>query len=173
MGGTTALSSLTANGRHHHQGWHGGASGRRTYGALALAANTTLASTSNGAITFNGAVDAVSGQTLTVNTGNGTLFNAAVSGLGALTTDAAGSNTLAADLQATGNILLNGATTLSGPNRSVTSTAGSVTFGSTVNGASNLTVEGSTGTTYAGIVGGTAALSSLTTNDSPPSRAAR
>ncbi|MFO0784351.1 MAG: filamentous hemagglutinin N-terminal domain-containing protein [Phycisphaerales bacterium] len=161
VGGTTALSSLTASGPLTIQGGAVTTTGAQTYGALTLAANTTLASGSNGAITFNGTVGAVSGQTLTVNTGGGTIFNAAVSGLGALTTDATGTNTLAADLQAAGNILLNGATTLSGANRSVTSTAGSVTFGSTVNGASAFTVSSATGTTFSGAVGGTTALTSL------------
>ncbi|MFO0784353.1 MAG: hypothetical protein U0636_11795 [Phycisphaerales bacterium] len=49
-------------------------------------------------------------DSLTVNTGGATAFNAAVSGLGALTTDAAGTSTVAADLAISGNLSLGGAT---------------------------------------------------------------
>ncbi|TSA15100.1 MAG: S-layer family protein, partial [Betaproteobacteria bacterium] len=106
-------------------------------GLFSLAANST------GTTTFGGAVGGTAAlTTLTTNAGGTTAING-----GAVTTSAAQTYNDA--------VTLGAATTLTGVG---------VTFATTVDGANTLTVNDSGTTIFGGVVGGTTALTSVTTN---------
>ena len=168
VGGTDALSSLTTNvgGTTALNGGSVTTIGAQTYNdAIALGVNTTLSSTGNGAITLGSTVDGA--QSLTVNTGGATTFAGIVGGttpLTTITTDAPGSTALNGGfITTTGAQTFNDAVTL-GTNTRLHAGAGSITFGSTVNGAQSLTANSTGMTTFAGAVGNLLPLASVTTN---------
>lgn len=151
-GGTTQLSgSITTSG------------GQTFDDSIILNFDTTLASTSNGQIQFN----AINGnaRSLTVNTGGVTKFLGSATGFSSLTTDASGSTTMGGGtISSTGNQVFNDAVTLTA-NTTVSSSAGGITFGSTVDGSFSLTANVPTGSTaFIGAVGSGNALTSLTTD---------
>ena len=136
--------------------------GTITAGNLTLPTDLVIANGS-GAVAFTGSVDSAAGpaRDLTVTTTGTTSFSGAVGTIRALDTlSVSGSSQFGA------NIVTSGAQTYAGPASLVadsTLTGASVSFGSTVDGASALTVN-AVATSFAGSVGGTTALTSLTTN---------
>ena len=123
-----------------------------------------------------------------MNTAGTTTFGGAVGGttpLTSITTDAAGSTALTANVTTTGAqtynnpvtigaagvtlattdaaVQFNGATTLNGA-LTVNSGSGAITFGSTIDGGFALTANSTGATMFSGVVGGTTPLASLTTN---------
>ncbi|MDE1149843.1 MAG: filamentous hemagglutinin N-terminal domain-containing protein [Azospirillaceae bacterium] len=179
VGAGTALTSLSVSGT---TGLNGGAlttTGGQTYtGAVTLGADTTLTSTVNGAVLFSSTVNgaqallisngtgnvtfagAVGGTTrlgaLTVTSGGATAFNAAVKAA-SLTTDAAGTLSLAGgSIDTTGTQTYSDAATLGAD---TTLTGSTVTLNGTVNGAHTLAVTGNAAIN--GVVGGSTALTSL------------
>ncbi len=151
-------------------------------GATTLDGATTVSTGANAAL-FGGTVDGA--QALTVNSTAATQFNGVVGGttaLASLTTNAGGTLTAKSvtttgaqsygDTSATldgtyttgnGAFTVDGTSTLAG-DVVVNSGSGAVTFTGTVNGAKALTVNSTGATQFNGAVGGTTALSSLTTN---------
>jgi trimeric autotransporter adhesin len=168
-GGTVSLRNVTTTGA---QSYGENATLNGTYtttnGAFGVTGTTTLAgatvvSTGSGAVTFTGAVDG--GQTLAVNSTGVTLFSANVgasTALASLTTDAGGTTAInGGSVTTTGAQTYNDAVTL-GANTTITGVGN--TFGGTVNGARTLSIIDSGTTTFAGAVGGSTALTSLTTD---------
>ncbi|MDF1741763.1 MAG: Calx-beta domain-containing protein, partial [Verrucomicrobiales bacterium] len=130
-------------------------------GDVVLGGATTIAAAN---ATFTGKVDGA--ETLEVNSAGTTTFGGVVGGdtaLTSLTTDADGTTSIGADITTTGNAVFGDSVNLAGDS---VITANDVTFANTVNGAQALTVNstGSGVTTFTAEVGGTTALSSLTTN---------
>ncbi|WP_443751327.1 YDG domain-containing protein [Asticcacaulis solisilvae] len=122
--------------------------------------SSTLASTGGGDITFH----AVTGTSTvaTVNTSGTTTFG--TSSLRSLTTDSAGTTRLTGNVTTYAAQTYNDAVTL-GSTVTVSSTGGySITFNKTVDGAYGLTVNNQYPTLFNGVVGGTTALTSLTTD---------
>ncbi|MHC4875468.1 MAG: beta strand repeat-containing protein [Planctomycetota bacterium] len=124
--------------------------------------------------TVNGTLDddgnGMTSSNLIVNASNITLFNGPVgsmSPIDSLTTDAAGTTTLNGSITAAGDITLNDAVTLIDDS---TLNATNVTFGSTLDDdgnagtGSNFEVNASGTTRFAGPIGGTNALESVTTD---------
>ncbi len=168
VGGTTALTSLTtdAGGTTAINGSSVTTTGAQTYGDnVSLGAATTLASTGGGNITLGGTVNGA--FALTVNTSGITAFNGSVGSttpLASLTTDAPGSTAINGGfIASTGAQLYGDAVTL-GAATTLSSGGNNITLGSTVNGAQTLAVNTTGTTTFAGAVGNTTALTSLTTN---------
>ena len=162
VGNVNRLQSLLVSGPTVINGGSVRTNLNQDYGNLTLGANTTLTANTNGNISFNGTVGSTAGQNLVVNTGGVTGFFGTVNGIGSLTTDAAGSNTVAGDITANLAVLLNGPTNLSGAARTIASNTSTVTFGGTLNGATDLTVTAAGNTVFNGTVGNSTALSSLT-----------
>lgn len=134
-------------------------------GNVVLLANSALTSTNNDDITFSGTVDG--GFDLTVNTTGATVFTGIVGGnaaLNSLTTNAGGTTSLGANVTTVNaqtyndDVLLTANTTLDSTGNA------DVTFGGLLNGAFDLTVNTTGNTTFTGVVGGNAALNSITTN---------
>ncbi len=139
---------------------------QRWRGALGLTGSATLASTGSGLLRFDSAIDGPG--SLTANTAGTTQFDAALGttqALASLTTDAAGSTTLAANVRTSGAQTYGDAVTLTAD---ATLTAGSATFAATVDGAHALMVSSAGLTTFGAAVGGNTALASLST-DAPGS----
>jgi uncharacterized repeat protein (TIGR01451 family) len=135
--------------------------------ALTLGANATLSSTGNAAISLASTLDGA--NSLALNTGGLTTLGGVVGGtvaLTSLTTDAAGSALLGGGVSTTGAQTYNDALVLGGDATLSSSGGGGIDFGSTVDGAHNLAVNTGGLTIFAGAVGGTTALTSLTTNGS-------
>lgn len=140
-----------------------------TVGA-AVTLDTTNAggSPAGGNISFSSTVDGAQALTLRAGTGGTVSFNGAVGGTTALTNL---SFTSAALIQISNNIRVSGANPLTFPSpvsltgpSTITSNNANISFGSTLNGAQALTIAGGSGTTtFTGVVGGTTALSSLST----------
>lgn len=137
---------------------------------IVLGANTTLASTTLGDVTFNGTVNTDgSARSLTVNTGGGTIVNGAVGGTAALanfTTDAAGFTRLGANVTTTAAQTYNDAVRL---NANVVLNGASAAFASTVDSNDtitprSLTITTTGATSFASDVGGSALLASLSVN---------
>ena len=167
VGGTTALAGLSVSGTTALDGGTVTTAGTQSYnGGVALGADTTLASTGGGAITLGSTVDG--SFNLTVNTAGVTTFGGAVGGttaLTSLTTDAAGSTDISGGAITTvGAQAYNDAVALGADTTLRSTGAGNITLGSTVDGSFNLTVNTAGITTFGGAVGGTTALSSLTTD---------
>jgi len=161
VGGTTALSSLTTDATGTTSlGRQRDTTGAQAYNdAVTLNVDAVLAGS---AVGFNGSLNGA--RTLTVNASGATSFGGVVGGttaLTALTTDAAGSTSLGANVNTTGVQTYNDAVTLTG---NATLVASAVTFNSSVDGARALTINTPGATTFGGAVGGTTALSSLTTD---------
>src|SRR5678816_516496 len=133
-------------------------------GTTTLAGATTV-STGTGGATFTGAVDG--GNTLAVNTSGTTTFSAAVGGttpLTSLTTDAGGTTTLK-NVTTTGVQTYNDPVTLNG---TYTTTDSFFSDGAPSTGADTGGIVGSVksgyATAFSAAVGGTTALTSLTTD---------
>ena len=154
--------------------------GSQVYGGhVTIGSNLTVAGS---AITFAAAVDGP--QSLTVNSPGITTFGGVVGGVTALlslTTDAGGTTSLQsvttsggqqygddvtlAGTSTTSNSAFSvaGATTLAA-DATVSTGSGAITFTGTVNGGYALTANSTAATLFSGVVGGTAALTSLMTN---------
>ena len=182
VGGITPLVSVVtdAPGATQVNGTAVTTTGLQTYNdPTTVGANTVFTSTGAGNITFNGTLDddAVAGAAnVTVNTAGATTFNAPVGGitpLTSLTTDAPGTVAINGGVvTTTANQTYNDPATL-GANTVLTSLlAGNITFAQTLDddGAavptSNLIVNTTGTTTFGGVVGGIAPLTSITTQDS-------
>jgi filamentous hemagglutinin family protein len=159
----TAPGGITINGAVGNSS--GPATGQIDFNSPVLLATGPIAvTTHDGAVNFNDTVNGA--QALTVNAGTGTTtFGAAVGGTTALTsvtTDAGGTTALnGGTVHTTGAQTYNDAVTLGA---GTTLTGVDVQFGGTLDGAHALTVNDSGATTFAGIVGGGTALSSLVTD---------
>ena len=169
VGGTAALTSVTtdAGGTTAINGGAVNTTGAQTYNdAVTLGADTTLASSGNGNINLASTVNGA--QTLAVNTGGTTTFGAAVGGgtaLTSLTTDSAGTTAInGGAVTTTGAQTYNDAVNLGADTTLASTGNGNINLASTVNGAQTLTVNTGGTTTFGGVVGGTAALTSVTTD---------
>ena len=157
--GAVNLASLAVNGGPVYL--YGGnvvTTGAQTYGTnVFLGVNTTLAGTD---IALNGPV--YGARTLAINASGTTTLGGTVGASTALTSlsTSGATNLNGASIRTTGAQSYGGAVTL-GANTTVT--ANTVDFNGTVNGARTLLVNDSGTTTFHGNVGGTAALTSLTT----------
>ena len=170
VGGTTALASLTtdAAGTTDIDTSAITTAGAQTYNnAVTLGADTTLTSSGSGNITFGSTVDGAHG--LSTQTSGTTIFDGAVGGTTALSNlfiEDGASNLDGGAITTSGSQDYFGAVTL-GADATLTSTAGSITFNSNVEGAHALTVTLDTSGNIAQFdrsVGDTTALSSLTIN---------
>jgi autotransporter-associated beta strand protein len=167
IGGTTALASLTTDaGGGTVLNGNITTTGSQNYNdTVTLGEDATLASTGSGNIAFGSTVDGA--HALTVNTGGNTNFGAAVgatTALASLTTDAGGSTTLGGDVRTTGAQTYGDAVTL-GVDATLASTGGGdITFSQAVDGTHALTVNSGGNTRFLWTVGGTTALTSLTTD---------
>ncbi|TWA82081.1 hypothetical protein FBZ85_102456 [Azospirillum brasilense] len=185
-GGSSSLKSVTTNGAQTYNdavtldGTYTTGSGAFTAnGAATLAGGTTVNGGSS--VLFAGTVDGA--YALAVNSKAATQFTGTVGGataLASLTTDAGGTSSLksvtttgaqtyndAVTLNGTyttgsGNFAANGAATLAGD--TTVNGGSSVLFAGTVDGAYALAVNNKGTTQFAGAVGGTTALASLTTD---------
>jgi filamentous hemagglutinin family protein len=159
----TAAGGITLNGAVGNSS--GPASGTITFtGPVALATGPIAVTTNNAAVTFTGTVNGA--QTLTVNAGTGlTTFGGAVgvtSALTSVTTDSGGTTAInGGSIRTTGAQTYSDAVTLGAD---TTLTGVNVQFASSLNGARALTINDSGLTSFGGIVGGTTALTSLTTD---------
>jgi hypothetical protein len=106
------------------------------------------------------------GNALTVNTSGATTLGGTISGITTLLTDAPGSTLLGSSVSASGSIsLLDSVMALFGSS-TLESLAGQVLLGGTVDGPGSLIIAAAGTTTFAGAVGGTSALQSLTVTGS-------
>jgi filamentous hemagglutinin family protein len=171
IGGTSRLASLTTDAPG---GTTIGSSSITTTGAqtyndpLTLTQNTTLSSTSSGAITFN---QTINGATvLTVSTGGTTTFNGVVGGITPLSRVITGSsgttviNISSITTSGTGSQSYENALTLNTSPTFTSTGGGNIVFSSTINGAQALTINTSGETIFNGRVGATTALASVTTD---------
>jgi filamentous hemagglutinin family protein len=131
---------------------------------VTLATGAITVTTQNAPVNFNSTVDG--GEALIVNAGTGaTTFASAVGGavvVSSIATDAGGTTTINASIiHTSGAQTYNDALTLGAD---TTLTGVNVVFHNTVDGAHALTVDDSGITTFAGVVGGTTALTSITTD---------
>jgi hypothetical protein len=169
VGGTAPLTSLTtgASGTTLINTASVRTTGTQTYNnPVLLAANTVISSIGGGAITFATTLDGASA--VTINSSGVTTFNGAVGGATALTslvTDAAGETLVNGGLVRTSGLqTYNDAVTIGADAAFTSSGAGSITFGSTLDGAFNATVNTGGVTTFAGAVGAITPLNSVTTD---------
>ncbi|MCA1661475.1 MAG: hypothetical protein LC648_04685, partial [Novosphingobium sp.] len=171
VGGASALSSLTTNpgGTTSLSGTFS-TTGTQNFGdAVTLTGATTLTSSGAGAagdITLASTVDGA--QALTVNTAGRSSFGGAVGGgtaLTSLTTDAPGTTGINGGSVRTTGAQTYGDAVLLGADTTLTSTAnGTIDFASTVNEARALTVNTGGLTIFRAPIGGSTALTSLTTD---------
>lgn len=169
VGGATALTSVNtdAGGSTRISGGLVRTSGVQTYrDAVLLGADTTLASTAGGFIDLASTVDG--GQNLTLGTSGSTTFGGAVGGSTALTSVAiaAGASTQIKGglIRTTGDQTYQARVAL-GADTALTSTAGgNVDLTGAVDGGQALVVNTSGITTLGGPVGGTTALTGVTTD---------
>ncbi|MDO9075245.1 MAG: YDG domain-containing protein [Rubrivivax sp.] len=131
---------------------------------VTLATGAVTVTTRDAAVNFNGSVNGA--QALTVNAGTGTTtFGGAVGATTAptsVTTDAGGTTAInGGGIRTTGAQTWNDALTLGA---AATLSGVDISFNGTLNGANALVVNDSGVTRFAGIVGGTTALTSLTTD---------
>ena len=173
VGSTTPLTAITtdAPGSTNINGGSVTTTGAQSFGdGVTLAADTTLTSTGSGNVNFGSTVDG--GFNLTVNTAGVTTFGGAVGSttpLTSVTTDAPGSTDIDGGSVTTTGVQAYGDAVTLGADTTLDSTgSGNITFGSTVDGAFNLTVNTAGVTTFGGAVGSTTPLTSLTT-DAPGS----
>ena len=104
----------------------------------------------------------VAPHALALNNAGSTNLNGAVTGLTTLTTDAAGTTNIGANITSSGAQNYNDAVVLTASDILTTTSSGLVNFANTVNGAFGLTIAAGTGTVgFNSTVGNTAALTSL------------
>ncbi len=170
LGSVTALTSLTI-GQTGTTILTGGAvttTGAQAYNnPLKLTVATTVASTGNGNITFGSTVNG--GFSLAVNTAGVTTFSAPVGGTTALAsviTDSGGSTVLGASIKTGSGQTYGDAVTLTGQANLTSTFNGSITFGTSVDGAFDLAVSTGGVTAFSGPVGATTPLASLTVGSS-------
>ncbi|QDV16090.1 Extracellular serine protease precursor [Gimesia panareensis] len=169
VGNSAALLSLTtdANGTTHINGGSIDTTGAQIFhDNVELGANTSLTSTSSGALTFDGTLNGA--FTLNLNTDGLTTFNSAVgnsAALVSLTTDANGTTQInGGSIETTGDQIFHDDVEL-GANTTLTSTSsGAVTFDQTLNGSFTLEINTAGDTTFNGTVGNANELTSLTTD---------
>ena len=163
VGNTTPLTSITTNaaGTTAINTTVVATSGAQTYNdPVSLGADPVITGT---AITFNGTVD--NGQNLTVNAGGATTFAGLVGNttpLTSITTNAAGTTAINTTVVATSGAQTYNDNVNLGADPVITGTA--ITFNGTVDNGQNLTVNAGGATTFAGLVGNTTPLTSITTN---------
>ena len=134
-----------------------------TFDGLTLSSAATITSGA-GTLTLGGDIDGGGfGLTLSLGAGGGSLTSGNTTNLDFLTVNGTGILSLGRDLTATGNSMtFNTPVTLVAD--TVLTDAGAVTFNDTVDGGFALTVNTSDETVFAAAVGGTTALTSLTTD---------
>jgi filamentous hemagglutinin family protein len=163
----TAAGGITLNGAVGNSAFP--ATGRIDFnGPVTLATSAIAVTTHDAAVNFNGTLNGA--QSLSVNAGSGvTTFGGAVGGATALTslsTDTGGTTAInGGSIRTTGGQLFFDAVTLGAD---TTLTGDGIEFRSTLNGAHSLVVNDSGASRFAGVVGGTTALTSITT-DAPGS----
>lgn len=130
--------------------------------ALNVAGNLTVTAANNASFgTVNG------GGGLTVNAGADTYFLqnvGATTALGSLTTNAGGTTQLYGTIRTSGAQSYGDAVSLINDSILSSTSGGAITFNSTIDGARNLTVNTAGQTAFNGAVGGSSALTSLTTD---------
>ena len=154
-------------------------SGQNYNNPVLLKNNVLLdSSTGNGAITFKSTLESVTGATppnfnLTLAAGNGGVtFGDVVGGTSAaqnlnnLTINSANNIDIANNITTVGGITFNQPVNLTGSSVILTSNAGGVTLGNTINGKTSLTVNGTGTVIFGGAVGNTAPLLDLSVNAS-------
>ena len=186
VGSVNALASLTTNAdgtTDLNGGTAGGTlasvttTGAQTFNdAVVLTDDATLHSTGAGNVTFQSTVrddgSLVTNSNLIVNTAGTTIFNGVVGGggnvLASVTTDAAGSTSLNANITTSGVQHFGDSVVLTADVVATSTSSGNISFDSTVNatvaGSQGLTVNTSGSTTFTGAVGVTKALKSLATD---------
>ena len=177
VGGAFELSTLTTNalGETRLNG-NVSTTGAQTYDdAVRLRADVVLASSASGIILFGTTVDSfdATARALTVNTIGVTIFGAAVGGafeLSTLTTDAGGETRLNGNVSTTGAQTYNDAVRLQADVVFASSTAGDISFATTVDSfdASTpaLTVNATGNITFGAAVGGAFPLGAVLANAS-------
>jgi len=178
VGGTTSLLSITTDAAGSTKlGANIATTGNQTYNdaTILTGISITVATSANGDVSFNGTLDGSSSgaNSIAINTGGATTFAGLVgtTPLGGLTTDAAGTVRIQANITTIGAQSFNDPATLFGPTIALASTVGAnISFNDTLNGnvagETALTVSTSTGvTTFGGDVGTAAALASITTSE--------
>ena len=164
-GGVTALSTITtdAAGGTTFNSSAITTSGAQTYNdPITLTANTTLADTGAGDVTFNNTINGA--NTLTVNTAGTTTFNQAIGGttaLAGITTDAPGVSLInGGSVSTTGAQAINDPLTL-GADTTFTASAGNIGFGNTINGAYTMNVTTPSNAVFSGVIGGATPLATV------------
>ena len=163
VGGTFALSTLTTNagGTTAINGGSvttSGAGGQVYNDAVTLNADTIL-NAGAGAINFANTLNSfdTTARSLTLNATGTTTLTGIIGGtnvLSSLTTNAGGVTTInASAITTSGAQTYNDAVTMATIAKVITSTAGAITFGSTLSGAFGLILSGNTGVTFTGAVG--------------------
>jgi hypothetical protein len=169
VGGGTALAFLSTAGGGVTQ-VNGGlvrTTGGQGYGdPVTLGTNTQFTTTAGGGVTFGSSLGGV-GKNVVVTAAGATLFNGTVN-VGTLATNGGGTTAFGTTGVTTGGAqTYSDAVLLQAPGNAVTmlvsSGAGAVTFAATVDGPGGLDVETAGLTSFAGAVGGTTPLASLTT----------
>lgn len=164
VGGTLALSQLIVNGATQFDGGSVTTTGQQLYGNATLGMSTTLLSTGGGNIGLSDV--AGNGQFLAVHTGGNAAFNGDMGNLLGLLSSAGGSTTIGGDIGAVGDIAIFDDVLLTVGSHDLNSAAGSVFFGSTVDGPGSLASTAAAGTTFTGAVGGNSPLAALLVNGS-------
>lgn len=162
VGGTLALSQLIVNGATQFDGGSVTTSGLQLYGDATLGSSTTLVSTGGGNIGLSDV--AGNGRFLAVHTGGNAAFNGDLANLLGLLSSAGGSTTIGGDIGAVGDIAIFDDVLLTVGSHDLNSAAGSVFFGSTVDGPGSLASSAAAGTTFTGAVGGNSPLAALLVN---------
>jgi len=161
VGGAMPLASLATDavGTTALDGGAITSAGAQVYGdAVTLGAGTTLSSAAT--VSFQ---DTVTGGSNDLTIAGDAAFDGAVSTVAALLVT--GATDLGGDVTTTAGQSYQGAVTLSGGARSVSSIGnGAISFGSTLDGAFALDVNTDGATTFTGVVGGAAPLASLVTD---------
>ncbi|MCM8778357.1 MAG: hypothetical protein NC834_01030, partial [Candidatus Omnitrophica bacterium] len=136
-------------------------------GVLTFSASTTFGTTgavtvtnATTSITVSGDIEAGGAVSLT-NSGNAINIDGNITGQSVAVNDVV--TLTSTNITAINNITFSEAVNLAGGASNVTSTAGNVTFSSTIDGAQNLTVNADNGTaTFSGAIGGTTSPTTLT-----------
>ena len=134
---------------------------------ITLDGSTTLTAANNNNITIGGTVNG--NQTLILNSGGITSIDGVIGGttpINTLTTDAAGTTRINANISSSSNQRYNDTVDIEGATRTLTSTGGSIFFDGTVDSLSttrrSLTVNAGSGlTTFDAAVGGTNAMGAI------------
>ncbi|HSW69737.1 MAG TPA: hypothetical protein VLI69_06265, partial [Gammaproteobacteria bacterium] len=167
VGGSSALNSLTTNaGGSTSIGSNITTVNAQTFNdSVNLAGDSTLQSNSNGDIHFSSTLDGA--KALAVNTAGVSFFGAEVGGttaLTSLTTNAGGSTSIDGNMTTSGTQTYNDTVNLANDSTFQSNSGGDVHFSSTLDGAKVLAVNTSGVSFFGAAVGGTSALTSVTTD---------